>query len=311
MKQDFLVSCVEQGLSIYQIKKLTNKAHSTVRYWLNKYNLKTKHKSFKNGYEYSIRVIKNNQYCSVCNCHLNNETGYFRQNKGYYSPVCKNCITEKRRSDKFKAVNYKGGSCIKCGYNKNITVLEFHHLNPEEKEVTPSQLNGKSWEKLKKEIDKCILLCSNCHREEHQRIDDRIELENNIKPFIISNFSDSILTGKNTGETSCYICDKVITEENLASKKHTPLCKSCNSKRAVNLAKNGKKRCVDYMGGCCSICEYEKCTRALEFHHTDPNKKSKDYNKKFKFWNFDKQKKELESCILVCSNCHREIHNKS
>lgn len=309
MERDLLASYVEQGLSIYQIKKLENKAHSTIRYWLNKYNLKTKHRSFKNGYEYKNKITKENQYCSICKCHLNEETAYYRKNKDYYSPNCKKCIKEKRTFSKIRAINYKGGSCIKCGYNKNITALDFHHLNPKEKEITPSRLNGKSWEKFKREIDKCILLCANCHREEHQKIDDKIELQNNIKSFMVNNFSDSILTGKNTGKTSCYICDIVITEENLASKKHIPLCKLCNSKRTVNLAKNGKKRCVDYMGGECSICGYKKCIRSLEFHHLDSSIKSKEYNKKFKFWNFDRQKKELENCILVCSNCHREIHN--
>jgi hypothetical protein len=310
MERDLLVSYVDQGLSIYQILKITNTAYSTIRYWLKKYNLKTKYNSFKNGYEYTNKIVKGNQFCPICNCHLNKETGYYRKNKGYYSPICKKCNNEKRKNSKIKAINYKGNCCVKCGYNKNITALDFHHLNPKEKEITPSRLNGKSWEKLKKEIDKCILLCANCHREEHQKIDDKIELQNNIKSFMVDNFSNSILIGKNTRRTSCYICDIVVTEENLASKKHTPLCKSCNSKRIVNVAKNGKKRCVDYMGGCCSICGYNKCIRALEFHHLDPSKKSKEYNKKFKLWNFDRQKKELEDCILTCSNCHREIHNK-
>jgi hypothetical protein len=57
--------------------------------------------------------------------------------------------------------------------------------------------------------------------------------------------------------------------------------------------KHGKKQAVDYMGSKCSICKYNQCIRALEFHHIDPNKKSKHYNKRFKVWSFDRQKKNF------------------
>ena len=71
-----------------------------------------------------------------------------------------------RKKVKEKLVEYKGGKCTKCGYNKCVEVLQFHHTNPKEKDFT---ISGKSWafEKLKKETDKCILLCANCHIEEH------------------------------------------------------------------------------------------------------------------------------------------------
>jgi transposase len=316
MDRDLLVSYVEQGLSIYTIGKKFNKAPTTVKYWLSKYNLKTKNKSFKDGYHHSNpkKVDIQNQFCSICNDKLTSENAYFRKNRKIYCPKCKNCTSKEtkniRKNSKEKAIEYKGGCCNRCGYNKNIATLEFHHLNPLEKEISPSKLTNREWEVLREEIDKCILLCSNCHREEHQRIDDRIDLENNFKPFQLNNLSNFILTGKNTGDTSCYRCDIMITEENLASKKHAPLCKPCNSKRAVETAKNGKIRTVEYMGGCCSMCGYDKCIRALEFHHLDPDKKSKDYTRNFKLWSFERQKKELEHCILVCSNCHREIHNQ-
>ena len=85
---------------------------------------------------------------------------------------CKKCNVEgvQKRRDKVKqmAILYKGGKCIKCGYNNCIGALEFHHLDPNEKEFGISK-DGytKSWENIKLEIDKCVLLCANCHREEH------------------------------------------------------------------------------------------------------------------------------------------------
>jgi len=71
-----------------------------------------------------------------------------------------------RKRTKLKLVEYKGGKCEMCGYDKFIQGLEFHHLDPNEKDFT---ISGKSWsfEKLKKEVDKCILVCSNCHIEVH------------------------------------------------------------------------------------------------------------------------------------------------
>jgi hypothetical protein len=314
MDKDLLVSYVEQGFSIYTIAKKSKKAPTTIRYWLKKYELKTKNKSFKDGYHTSNKLDKDNQFCSCCKIKLNASNAYFRKNKQIYHSKCKNCFSKEtkdsRKNNKERAIEYKGGCCSRCGYDKNITSLEFHHLDPSQKEITPSKLINRKWEILKKEIDKCVLLCSNCHKEEHQKIDDKTKLKNQFKPFQLNNFSDKILTGENTGKTSCCMCDIVVTEENIASKKHTPLCKSCNSKRTIKRERDGKKRCVDYMGGCCSICGYDKCIRVLEFHHLDPSKKSKDYNVRFKLWKFERQKKELEHCILVCSNCHREIHNQ-
>jgi len=65
--------------------------------------------------------------------------------------------------------------CAVCGYNKHSAALDFHHVDPEEKETTIHQLisgprpNEDNIKVLKKELDKCIILCSNCHREHHAK----------------------------------------------------------------------------------------------------------------------------------------------
>ena len=65
-------------------------------------------------------------------------------------------------------VEYKGGKCEKCGYHKCIQALEFHHRNPEEKKFALSKISPSiSLTELAAEVDKCILLCANCHRELH------------------------------------------------------------------------------------------------------------------------------------------------
>lgn len=74
-----------------------------------------------------------------------------------------------RKNNKKRAVEYLGGKCKLCGYNKCIEALSFHHRNPEEKEFNISHTNIR-WEKLKIELEKCVLLCHNCHDEVHAGI---------------------------------------------------------------------------------------------------------------------------------------------
>ncbi len=71
---------------------------------------------------------------------------------------------------KHKAISYLGGRCSSCGYDKFYGALEFHHKNPLEKDHEWGKLRLKSWDKVLAELDKCVLLCANCHREEHHLI---------------------------------------------------------------------------------------------------------------------------------------------
>lgn len=88
---------------------------------------------------------------------------------------CSKCSIEavnKRRVElKILAVNYKGGKCELCDYNKSFKALEFHHKDPSCKDFAISGGGfTRSFEKMKPELDKCMLLCANCHREEHERL---------------------------------------------------------------------------------------------------------------------------------------------
>lgn len=106
---------------------------------------------------------------------------YLCENKrGVRSEFCsrkcdnKSRVTRKRRELKSKAVEYLGGQCVHCGYKKSNRALEFHHTNPKEKDFTIGSGYIKSWEKMQLELDKCILLCRNCHAEEHERLYDNL-----------------------------------------------------------------------------------------------------------------------------------------
>ena len=75
-----------------------------------------------------------------------------------------------RKKNKLRAVNNMGGKCQICGYDKCLTALEFHHLDPTKKDFALSQNMNMSWDKISEEIEKCILVCANCHREIHEGI---------------------------------------------------------------------------------------------------------------------------------------------
>lgn len=89
---------------------------------------------------------------------------------------CRRCLVEavqrRRKKVKLMAVEYKGGKCQRCGYNKCVDAMDFHHRDPNEKDFSVSHKGHcKSWQHIKKELDKCDLLCSNCHREIHSQGD--------------------------------------------------------------------------------------------------------------------------------------------
>lgn len=102
---------------------------------------------------------------------------------GYTRKYCFDCVPQYKLGDrkqqqeamnvkhrKIKAylVEYKGGKCELCGYNKCIDALHFHH--PDDNKEFGISATFHSIEDYKKEVDKCRLLCSNCHAEEHEKM---------------------------------------------------------------------------------------------------------------------------------------------
>lgn len=105
-------------------------------------------------------------------CKIHGDTRYVRSENRF---ICMKCrqdkVNRRRRKVKQMAVEYKGGACIKCGYNRCIGALEFHHIDPTQKDFAISKSgNTRAWELVKLELDKCILVCSNCHKEIHEEL---------------------------------------------------------------------------------------------------------------------------------------------
>jgi hypothetical protein len=117
------------------------------------------------------------QICSKCHLSYPHVEFFKPQKNGKKQCYCKECNRRnaiyRQQQFKIKCLEYKGGKCIKCGYDKCISALEFHHRDPSQKEFHMGKYRDTSWvknkDKVKKELDKCDLLCSNCHREHHHQ----------------------------------------------------------------------------------------------------------------------------------------------
>ena len=106
----------------------------------------------------------------------------------------------------------------------------------------------------------------------------------------------------------CDYCGSAFETKNSQKKYCTKACKTKAAMRTWRIT--AKKKARDYLGNKCSICGYNKCDEALEFHHLDPSQKEFGICSDGRTRSWDRIKEELSKCILVCANCHREIHNK-
>jgi predicted RNA-binding Zn-ribbon protein involved in translation (DUF1610 family) len=91
-------------------------------------------------------------------------------------PECAKRYTQRRSELKRRAIEYLGGQCADCGLQTDIVaVYDFHHKDGGEKTAGLSDfLTLKNWQRMQEELDKCVLLCANCHRIRHALADKDI-----------------------------------------------------------------------------------------------------------------------------------------
>ncbi|OGG37498.1 hypothetical protein A2110_02845 [Candidatus Jorgensenbacteria bacterium GWA1_54_12] len=99
-----------------------------------------------------------------------------RQYRDYQNKMrtrCGSCNTKIRRyRTKATAIKLLGGKCMDCGWRGNQAALQFHHLAARHKDFTFGNVANKSWDSIKSELKKCILLCANCHAIRHSSKED-------------------------------------------------------------------------------------------------------------------------------------------
>jgi len=109
--------------------------------------------------------------CARCKEDKPENAFYYRQTEGRHHACCKACHNtythERFKRRKVKAIHYKGGACKDCGGTFHYSVYDFHHRDPGAKDLTGSQIKRMAWKTVVAELDKCDLLCANCHRVRH------------------------------------------------------------------------------------------------------------------------------------------------
>jgi hypothetical protein len=101
------------------------------------------------------------QKCKLCG-------KIYRDYQGRNRTRCGSCNTKIRRfRAKAAAISFLGGKCRDCGWSGHQSVLEFHHLNTQRKEFAIGNVANKKWDVIKRELNKCLLLCANCHAVRH------------------------------------------------------------------------------------------------------------------------------------------------
>lgn len=173
MEKDVLEKLINKNLSQREIAKELKCSQTTVKYWIKKHELKTVNVRVNN-----VKLKKDEKYCYHCETIKNRNDFYPKYQKGKdLQHQCKVCANkqkvERGKLNKLRMIEYKGGKCELCSLNlKNShpAVFDFHHKNPKEKDLDFNGVKYWRWEKIICELDKCMILCSNCHRTEHAKI---------------------------------------------------------------------------------------------------------------------------------------------
>ena len=160
-------------------------------------------------------------------------------------------LRKRRRERKAALITAQGGACVDCGYAACIEAFQFHHLDPETKSLTLANFSG-SWDRLKAEAAKCVLLCATCHRLRHIRDE--------------------------TGG------------------------------RPAELRREKKRRAVECFGDVCFGCNRRYPATVFEFHHLDARTKDFEIATGGMGRSWAQIVSELAKCVMLCANCHCEVH---
>lgn len=107
------------------------------------------------------------------NCIICSKDFVYNRTKEGSQDKCNECYSKSKNAIiKYKICQLFNNECFICKFDKCLSALEFHHIDPKEKEFNFSHAASKSWDSIKSELEKCVLLCSNCHRHFHHNCDD-------------------------------------------------------------------------------------------------------------------------------------------
>jgi transposase len=151
------------GLSLREIARHMDRSLATIRHWICRYGLETERSA---RLRESKDACRNDSKRAYLKCPQHGLSVFVARADGRFR--CGRCrseaVTKRRRSLKRILVEEAGGGCTLCGYSRCDRALEFHHVDPRAKKFQITS-HTRSLAKLRAEVSKCVLLCSNCHAE--------------------------------------------------------------------------------------------------------------------------------------------------
>lgn len=167
-ERDLVERLIQADLTIREIAQELGCSTSTVGRWLREFDLKTTRAARRKpvGAPDASDRPRVERIESFCRTH--GPTEFVRRSEGGWR--CVRCRAEQvaawRRRMKVRLVQEAGGCCRLCGYDRCAAALTFHHLDPAQKRFAlGSRGLARSLERVRRETDKCVLLCANCHAE--------------------------------------------------------------------------------------------------------------------------------------------------
>lgn len=171
MRKEDLEQKVNDGWSIQDLATEFSKGKATIRYWLKQFNLVTKGKAGgKNTVNCEIDN-KTEKQCAKCLDYKSVDNFFFRKERNSYTSYCKQCnakdVVERETRTKLDCIKYLGNVCTLCNIDGHYSIYDFHHDEPAHKDFSIRSGGTKSFRSVINELDKCILVCANCHHEIH------------------------------------------------------------------------------------------------------------------------------------------------
>ena len=180
-----------------------------------------------------------------------------------------------------------------CGLVDDSCVYDFHHPDPLQKRFRIQERWSSRFESVKNELDKCQLLCSNCHRKITKTDGSQRGRKRKLVPVL-----------RWCKRCSCET-EHVKFKSNKGNNRFYYRCFLCRQKAGQERYLSHSAKCVEYKGGKCEHCGLIDDPCVYDFHHTDRATKQFEIGRKYSM-SFNRLKEELDKCIMLCSNCHRK-----
>jgi transposase len=165
VEREQLEALMAEGLSIRAMAERLGMSYTTVRHWMARFELSTP-RGRRLAETASARAA--GAETTEANCPVHGLTTFVRRGAdGFRCRLCRSgAVHRRRREVKRILVGEAGGACVLCGYDRGLSGLHFHHVDPKEKAFALSRQGvTRSLAAARAEAAKCVLLCSNCHAE--------------------------------------------------------------------------------------------------------------------------------------------------